>query len=130
MQKVQNGGIMPDKSKDFNEQMDKLTSDSIAPKVKKARVKDLIPMETRISLFQTSMNNAGRNYEGKRTTVKKMAEFATEFYRLAIKEIEMIGALSVQQIQKSFLKASPEKITKKNDVKKLMKKIQKKRSKK
>jgi hypothetical protein len=130
MQKMQNGGIMPDKSKDFNEQMDKLTSDSIAPKVKKARVKDLIPMETRISLFQTSMNNAGRNYEGKRTTVKKMAEFATEFYRLAIKEIEMIGALSVQQIQKSFLKASPEKITKKNDVKKLMKKIQKRRSKK
>ena len=130
MQKVQNGGIMPDKSKDFNEQMDKLTSDSIAPKVKKARVKDLIPMETRISLFQTSMNNAGRNYEGKRTTVKKMAEFATEFYRLAIKEIEMIGALSIQQIQKSFLKASPEKITKKNDVKKLMKKIQKKRGKK
>ena len=121
---------MPDKSKDFNEQMDKLTSDSIAPKVKKARIKDLIPMETRISLFQTSMNNAGRNYEGKRTTVKKMAEFATEFYRLAIKEIEMIGALSVQQIQKSFLKASPEKITKKNDVKKLMKKIQKKRGKK
>lgn len=130
MQKVQNGGIMPDKSKDFNEQMDKLTSDSIAPKVKKARIKDLIPMETRISLFQTSMNNAGRNYEGKRTTVKKMAEFATEFYRLAIKEIEMIGALSIQQIQKSFLKASPEKITKKNDVKKLMKKIQKKRGKK
>jgi hypothetical protein len=127
---MQNGGIMPDKSKDFNEQMDKLTSDSIAPKVKKARIKDLIPMETRISLFQTSMNNAGRNYEGKRTTVKKMAEFATEFYRLAIKEIEMIGALSVQQIQKSFLKASPEKITKKNDVKKLMKKIQKRRSKK
>ena len=127
---MQNGGIMPDKSKDFNEQMDKLTSDSIAPKVKKARIKDLIPMETRISLFQTSMNNAGRNYEGKRTTVKKMAEFATEFYRLAIKEIEMIGALSVQQIQKSFLKASPEKITKKNDVKKLMKKIQKKRGKK
>ena len=117
-----------DKSKDFNEQMDKLTSDSIAPKVK-ARVKDLIPMETRISLFQTAMNNAGRNYEGKRVKVKVMSAFAMEFYKLAIKEIEMIGALSVQQIQKSFLKASPEKITKKNDVKKLMKKIQKKRGK-
>ncbi len=96
----------------------------------KLKIKETIPMETRISLFQTSMNNAGRNFEGKRTKVKTMGEFALNFYKFAIKEIEGIGELNIEQMSKTLIKAPTKKVVKKSDVKNLMKKIQNKRKKK
>jgi hypothetical protein len=87
------------------------------------KLKNLITPETRISLYQTAMNNSGRNFEGKRVTARKMADFTTDIYKLAIKEIENIGELSIRQIA-STIKTEP---TKKNGnnatVKKLMNKI-------
>jgi hypothetical protein len=60
------------------------------------KLKNLITPETRISLYQTAMNNSGRNFEGKRVAFKKMADFTSQIYRLAIKEIENIGELSIR----------------------------------
>lgn len=91
------------------------------------KLKNLIMPETRISLYQTAMNNSGRNFEGKRVTAKKMADFTTKIYKLAIKEIENIGELSIRQIE-STIKAEP--VKKKNynaTVKNLMSKIKRKK---
>ncbi len=93
-------------------------------KTKKSyKIKEMIPVETRISLYQTAMNNSGRNFEGKRVKVKKMADFGSALYKLAIKEIEGIGQLSLKQIEQTFKKAPVKKRTKKASVKKLMNKI-------
>jgi hypothetical protein len=89
------------------------------------KLKNLIMPETRISLFQTAMNNSGRNFEGKRVTAKKMADFTTDIYKLAIKEIENIGELSIRQIA-STIKTEPTKKKENNTTaKNLMKKIKK-----
>jgi len=89
------------------------------------KLKNLITPETRISLYQTAMNNSGRNFEGKKVTAKNMAAFTSEIYKTAIKEIENIGELSIKQIGET-IKAEPTKKNGKNaDVKDLMKKIKK-----
>lgn len=64
------------------------------------KIKEVLTISDRISLFQTAMNNAGRNFEGKRVPVKKMSDFATNFYKLAIKEIGEIGKMEVKEIAK------------------------------
>lgn len=87
------------------------------------KIRNLIAVDTRISLFQTAMNNSGRNFEGKRVTVKKMADFSSELYKFAIKEIETIGQLNIKQIERTFKKVPIIKKTKKGTVKKLMNKI-------
>ena len=87
------------------------------------KFKNLVMPETRISLYQTAMNNSGRNFEGKRVTAKMMADFTSEIYKIAVKEIENIGELSIRQIE-STIKITP--IKKQNGnltVKGLMKKI-------
>jgi len=89
------------------------------------KLKNLITPEMRISLFQTAMNNSGRNFEGKRVTAKQMANFTSEIYKLAINEIENIGELSIRQI-KSTIKIEPtRKQNRKVVVKNLMDKIKK-----
>lgn len=89
------------------------------------KLKNLVTPELRISLYQTAMNNSGRNFEGKRVTAKKMGDFTTEIYKLAVKEIENIGELSIKQIE-STIKAEPtQKKGKKSDIKNLMRKIKK-----
>jgi hypothetical protein len=100
------------------------------PKLKNIRIGDWITIETRISLFQTCMNNSGRNFEGKRVKVKRMADFAIELYKLGIKEIENIGELNVLQIAKTFKKDPIKKVEKKSAMEKLMKKIKGKKGKK
>jgi hypothetical protein len=87
------------------------------------KLKNLITPETRISLFQTAMNNSGRNFEGKRVTAKKMAEFTTDIYKLAIKEIENIGELSIRQIASTIRVAPTKKQNGKSTVANLMNKI-------
>lgn len=89
------------------------------------KLKNLITPETRISLYQTAMNNSGRNFEGKRVTAKKMADFTTDIYKLAIKEIENIGELSIKQIGETIKSEPTKKNSKSVDVKNLMKKIKK-----
>jgi len=89
------------------------------------KLKNLITPETRISLYQTAMNNSGRNFEGKRVTGKKMADYTSEIYKYAIKEIENIGELSIKQIA-STIKTEPIKKNNNNKaVKNLMSKIKK-----
>ena len=58
------------------------------------KLKNIVSLDTRISLFQTAMNNAGRNFSGKKVDVKKMATYAADFYKLCIKEIEQVGGLA------------------------------------
>lgn len=89
------------------------------------KFKNLIPPETRISLYQTAMNNAGRNFEGKKASVQKMADFASAFYKLAIKEIENIGELNIKQIEKTLGKFPVKKVVKKTSLKHLMEKAKK-----
>ena len=89
------------------------------------KLKNLVTLETRISLFQTAMNNSGRNFQGKKVTAKKMADFTTDIYKLAVKEIENIGELSIKQIV-GTIKAEPtQKKARKTEVKSLMTKIKK-----
>ena len=66
------------------------------------KLKNLVSLETRISLYQTAMNNAGRNFNGKKADVRKAATWAADFYKLAVKEIENIGELNIQQIEKTL----------------------------
>ena len=87
------------------------------------KLKNLITPETRISLFQTAMNNSGRNFEGKRVPAKRMAEYTSEIYKLAIKEIENIGELSIRQIQSTIMVEPTKKQNKKSNLKKLMGRI-------
>ena len=87
------------------------------------KLKNLITLETRISLFQTAMNNSGRNFEGKRVPAKKMANYTTEIYKLAIKEIENIGELSIRQIETTIKVEPTQKRNKTKDIKSLMHKI-------
>jgi len=89
------------------------------------KLKNLITPETRISLFQTAMNNSGRNFEGKRVLPKKMAAYTSEIYKLAIKEIENIGELSIKQIGHTISLAPITKKTKSVDIKTLMNKVKK-----
>jgi len=89
------------------------------------KLKNLITPEIRISLYQTAMNNSGRNFEGKRVTPKKMAAYTSEIYKLAIKEIENIGELNIKQIEKTIKPGITQKKTKKLDIKNLMVKIKK-----
>lgn len=89
------------------------------------KLKNLIMPETRISLYQTAMNNSGRNFEGKRVPAKKMADFTTEIYKLAIKEIENIGELSIKQIENTIKAEPTKKQNGKSTVKSLMAKIKK-----
>ena len=93
------------------------------------RIKEIITVENRISMFQTAMNNAGRNFQGKRISVEKMAKFASDFYKLAIKEISEIGKMELAQLEKISIQKETKKQTKKVDVKKLLKKVQKNRKK-
>ena len=90
------------------------------------KIKNIITIEDRISLFQTSMNNVGRNYNGRRVDVNKMAKFAANLYALAIKEISNIGKVEIEQLERMVVKS--EKTKKKlnmKDIKKLMKKVKK-----
>lgn len=87
------------------------------------KLKNLITPEMRISLFQTAMNNSGRNFEGKRVTAKNMATFTSEIYKMAVKEIENIGELSIRQIENTIKIEPINKKSKKTDVKNLMNKI-------
>lgn len=89
------------------------------------KLKNQIPAETRISLFQTAMNNSGRNFNGKRVSPKAMADFTTEIYKLAIREIENIGELSIRQIENTIKVLPTARKTKDIDIKSLMKKIKK-----
>jgi len=89
----------------------------------KPKIKELIAPEHRISLFQTSMNNAGRNFEGKKVSVSKMADFASSFYKLAIREIENLGELSVKQMVGTVKKDETKKVASKADLKKLIGRI-------
>ena len=89
------------------------------------KLKNLITPETRISLYQTAMNNSGRNFEGKRVPAKRMAGYTSEIYRLAIKEIENIGELSIKQIESTIKVGPTQKQNKKADLKKLMGRIKK-----
>lgn len=97
------------------------------PEDKKAKksykIKELIGAETRISLYQTAMNNSGRNFEGKRVKAKKMAGFTSELYKLSLKEIENIGQLSIKQMEQTFKKEPVKKKSKRASVKKLMDEI-------
>jgi hypothetical protein len=88
------------------------------------RIKEIITVDSRISMFQTAMNNAGRNFQGKRIPVEKMAKFASDFYKLAIKEISEIGKMELNQLEKI---AVVKKRVMKQDVKKLLKKVSKRR---
>lgn len=81
--------------------------------------------ETRISLYQTAMNNSGRNFNGKKVSAKKMAKYTSEIYRIAIKEIENIGELSIRQIESTISHVPVKKNGKSKDVKSLMNKIKK-----
>lgn len=94
-------------------------------KNKQVKLKDIITPETRISLYQTAMNNSGRNFQGKRVTADKMAEFTSNIYKIAVKEIENIGELSIKQITKTLIPVTTKKKNNKKDIKKLMKKIKK-----
>jgi hypothetical protein len=89
------------------------------------KLKNLITPETRISLYQTAMNNSGRNFEGKRVPARKMADFTSEIYKTAIKEIENIGELSIRQIESTIKIGSTTKKNGKAVVKDLMSKIKK-----
>ena len=89
------------------------------------KLKNLITPEIRISLFQTAMNNSGRNFEGKRVTAKKMADFTSQIYKTAIKEIENIGELSIRQIEHTIRIEPTQKKSKRVDVKRLMSRIKK-----
>lgn len=89
------------------------------------KFKNLVTPEIRISLYQTAMNNSGRNFEGKRVSANKMADFTTKIYKLAIKEIENIGELSIRQIENTIRIAPAKRRIKKTDVKKLMSKVKK-----
>jgi hypothetical protein len=94
------------------------------------RIKEIITVENRISMFQTAMNNAGRNFEGKRTTVKKMGQFAADLYKFAIGEISEIGKMDIKQLEKMVTTPTVEKQVKKVAVKKLLKKISRARGRK
>jgi len=89
------------------------------------KLKNLITPETRISLYQTAMNNSGRNFEGKRVMARKMADFTSEIYKTAIKEIENIGELSIKQIASTIKTVPTQKKSKGTTVKDLMSKIKK-----
>jgi len=89
------------------------------------KLKNLVTPELRISLYQTAMNNSGRNFEGKRVTAKTMGFFTSEIYKLAVKEIENIGELSIKQIENTIKVEPTQKKSKGTDVKNLMNKIKK-----
>jgi len=89
------------------------------------KFKNIITPEIRISLYQTAMNNSGRNFNGKKITAQKMAEFTSTIYKIAIKEIETIGELSIRQIEKTIKPEPTRKISKSKDIKNLMQKIKK-----
>ena len=93
----------------------------------KSRIKEWITLETRVSLFQTAMNNAGRNFTGKRVPVKRMADFAGKFYELAMKQVDRMGEISIEQLQKMYKKKPRKrKASEKKDMKEMMNKIKKK----
>ena len=94
------------------------------------KIKNIITIEDRISLFQTSMNNAGRNYNGRRVEVTKMAKFAANLYALAIKEISNIGKVEIEQLEKMMVKSETKKNLNLSQLKKLMKKVKKNKRKK
>ena len=89
------------------------------------KLKNLVTPELRISLYQTAMNNSGRNFEGKRVTAKAMATFTSEIYKIAVKEIENIGELSIKQIENTIKAEPTKKQNGKSTVKSLMAKIKK-----
>lgn len=93
------------------------------PSKKSRKIRESLLVETRISLYQTAMNNTGRNFQGKKIAAKKMAEFSTELYKLALKDIESIGQLNIKQIEKIIKQPPVKKKTKKASVKNLMNKI-------
>lgn len=85
---------------------------------KPTKIRQLITVENRISLYQTAMNNSGRNFAGKSVKVKKMVVFASDLYKAAIKEIESIGSLSVAQMGLQMEMAFKKKTSKKKKIKK------------
>jgi hypothetical protein len=92
------------------------------------KIKEIISVDTRISLFQTAMNNAGRNFTGKKVKVAAMAKFATEFYKLAINEISEIGKMELEQLAKIAASKNgkrTKKQTSKTDISKLINKAKK-----
>lgn len=92
------------------------------------KIKESITLEERISLFQTCMNNSGRNFEGKRVKAKKMADYAMNLYKLSIKEIENIGELSFRQMVNTIKQEPVLKVKKNSEIKGLMKKINNKKT--
>jgi len=92
------------------------------------KLKNLVTPEMRISLYQTAMNNSGRNFEGKKTTPKKMVDFTSKIYRVAIREIENIGELSLKQIENTIKPEPVKKATKNSNIKKLMGKIKRRKN--
>ena len=92
------------------------------------KIKDIITIQDRISLFQTSMNNAGRNFQGKQVSIKKMADFAAGYYRLAIRQIDEMGKITLNQLSKIHApKEETKKVVKRNDMKRLLETVAKRK---
>lgn len=64
-----------------------------------AKIKNIITLQDRISLFQTCTNTAGSNFQGQSVKVEDMAKYAKDLYELSIKTIGEIGNVEVEKLR-------------------------------
>jgi hypothetical protein len=82
------------------------------------KIKQLLTVDQRVSMFQTAMNNAGRNFEGKKVKSERIAVFAADLYRAALKDIHTVGNVGVEELK--AIAAKPRKVVKRANLNKLM----------
>jgi hypothetical protein len=89
---------------------------------KKYRIKDILDVQTRVSLYQTCINNAS----GK--TTRKLMDNAKEMCLIALDDLREFGGIEIGKLQELVSKQLPSRRTPKRKAEKLLKAVYKKQN--
>jgi len=88
------------------------------------RIKDILTVETRVSIYQTCINNS------KGRTSKIIMKNAKEMYAIFLEDIQEFGGIEVNKINEFVEKSLPKRKTPKRKVDAILKKVTKNKFKK
>jgi len=91
--------------------------------MKTYRVKDILDVQTRVSLYQTCINNSKGN------TTQKLMDNAKEMYTIALEDLREFGGIEIGKLRELVKKELPQRRMPKRKAELLLKKVYNKQKK-
>ena len=85
--------------------------------MKSIKVKDILDVQTRVSMYQTCINNA------KGRTVVGLMKSAKIMYAILLEDLQEFGGIEIKQLQEVAAQVRPKRKTSSKKVNKLLKKV-------